>query len=198
MKNGLPEITDEFIVENKNYYQKINSQRRKGGPYSKHQRNKRREEVYRLHFDYGYRASKIAKLMNVNRNTINHDLRFCYVEAIKNNNYGDPSLPIAFGIERLDNQRTRIREQIEKTTKASEQRSLERLLYDIESKIISIRYKLVDSFYNLNKLAEDKANEFLKANNYTGRVFSYYDFLWATENAQENILRILHEEKKYR
>jgi len=196
MENDLPEMTEEFFTENKNHFQKINSQKKKGGPYSKHHRDKRREEVYRLHFDYGYPARKIAKLLNKSRNTINHDLNFCYTEITKNYNFIDPSLPVTFGLERLENQRIRIREQIEKTTKISEKRSFERLLYDIESKIISIRYKLIDSFYSINKLAENKANEFLKENNYKGRVLSFYDYLWSTDKAQMKIAKILAEEKK--
>ena len=74
MENDLPEMTEEFFTENKNHFQKINLQKKKGGPYSKHDRDARRNEVYKLHFEYGYSARKIADLMKVNRNTVNGDI----------------------------------------------------------------------------------------------------------------------------
>ena len=60
MENGLLQTTEEFIVENKNHSQKVNSQRRKGGPYSKQQRDKRREEVIQNKVDIGCSVRKIS------------------------------------------------------------------------------------------------------------------------------------------
>jgi len=40
------------------------AQEKKGGPYSKDEREKRQNEVFRLHFEYGYSATKIADLMS--------------------------------------------------------------------------------------------------------------------------------------
>ena len=53
--------------------------KKKGGPYSKKDRNLRMEKVSRLHFEYGYSANKISELLNVNRNTINNDIRNMYL-----------------------------------------------------------------------------------------------------------------------
>ncbi len=51
------------------------AQRKKGGPYPKSEKRKRLEEVHRLHFDYCYSARKIAEFLNVNRGTINRDIK---------------------------------------------------------------------------------------------------------------------------
>jgi len=58
------------------------AQNKKGGPYTKDDQESRRNEVGRLHFEYGYSARKIADIMKINRNTINSDIKYLY-DAIK-------------------------------------------------------------------------------------------------------------------
>ena len=50
------------------------------GPYPKDERVRRQNEVSRLHFEYGYSATKISSVMKVNRNTINQDIKSLYSE----------------------------------------------------------------------------------------------------------------------
>src|SRR4029077_18496830 len=106
---NLPlDVPTEFIEEN----QKLNSMiPKKGGPYTKTQREKRQQEVYRLHFEYGYSAKKIAELMKVNRNTVNGDIDYWYSKIFKNTNIFDPDAMVIVNLERLEIQRTRLREQ---------------------------------------------------------------------------------------
>ena len=77
------EIPSEFIEENKSNLQSTIPKRKRSGPYSKNEKQKRRSEVYRLHFDYGYSARKIEELMKVNRNTVNGDISFWYSRLVK-------------------------------------------------------------------------------------------------------------------
>ena len=49
---------------------------KKGGPYTKKQREDRRDEVFRLHFENGYSAVKISKLLDVTRITIDDDVKY--------------------------------------------------------------------------------------------------------------------------
>jgi len=49
-----------------------------GGPYPVHAKKLRRDEVFRLLFDYGYSARKIAEMIKINRNTINSDITYWY------------------------------------------------------------------------------------------------------------------------
>ena len=53
-------------------------QKKKGGPYTKEQKRRRQEEVYKLYFEYSYSARKILDIMKINRNTINLDITKCY------------------------------------------------------------------------------------------------------------------------
>ena len=50
-----------------------------GGPYTKQEQQIRRDKVFELHFEQGYSALKIAKILDVNRNTINKDIESCAV-----------------------------------------------------------------------------------------------------------------------
>ena len=52
-------------------------------PYPTHAKKTRRDEVFRLHFDYGYSARKIAEMMKINRNTVNADIMYCYSQLQK-------------------------------------------------------------------------------------------------------------------
>jgi DNA-binding NarL/FixJ family response regulator len=109
----VDDIDVEFIKQNQKLYSgKIS---KKGGPYSKAQRDQRRQEVYRLHFEYGYSAKKIAELMKVNRNTINNDIKFLYSKLKKNWDELDVESLIMKQILRMEDQRTRILEQLDKT-----------------------------------------------------------------------------------
>jgi len=51
------------------------TQKRKGGPQTEFQRNQRLNQVCKLYFEYGYSAVKIAEMLNINRNTVNSDIK---------------------------------------------------------------------------------------------------------------------------
>jgi len=194
MEDGLPHITDEFILENKNHYPKVNSQRRKGGPYSKQQRDKRREEVYRLCFEYGYTARKISELMKINRNTINGDVQYWYDKVVKNWNGLDPEFLVIKNIERLELQRTRLVENLHRTKIQQEKISIERLAFDVESKILQIQLKMIASIENGHKLATKWLNGWMKKNNLKDRYISYGDTVSVSGKTYEKIRRLLKDE----
>lgn len=54
-----------------------------GGSYTKDEQRKRRDEIYRLHFEYGYPAKKISEFLKVNRGTINRDKMYLYSQVNK-------------------------------------------------------------------------------------------------------------------
>ena len=87
----IQEISKEFVKENKKQIQKISAKKR-GGPYNKQDRIKRKNEVYRLHFEFGYAAVQIADMMKINRNTINGDISSWYDKITKNWKLVDPQV----------------------------------------------------------------------------------------------------------
>jgi len=107
-------------------------QEKTGGPYSKNEREKRQKEVHRLHFEFGYPATKIAELMKINRNTINEDIKYWYSnfkEDLKQNSEDF----ILRQIGRLEAQRTRIIENI--TENKIDDMKHEKLLLDMDKEI---------------------------------------------------------------
>lgn len=88
---------------------------KKGGPYSKQDQKTRRDEVFRLHLEYGYSARTIAEMMNVNRNTINSDIKYCYSQLRDQEDYLWIEDRINKNLFRLENQRTRFLERLDKT-----------------------------------------------------------------------------------
>src|SRR3972149_10159516 len=112
-QNEFTQVTNDFIQQNP-AHEEIKKSTKKGGPYSKNDKDARRDEVYRLHFEYGYSARKIAELMKVNRNTINGDVDYWYSKILKNVNNLDPESKIIAILERMEVQFTRLREQLDK------------------------------------------------------------------------------------
>jgi len=120
------DISPEFYQEQ--LCQTMPKSHRHNGPYTKQQLEKRRNEVYRYHFEYGYSARKISELMSINRNTINGDIRHWYSKITKANDI-QPESAIFTILERLDIQRTRIREYIDQTSNISEKITIEKNNY---------------------------------------------------------------------
>ena len=189
------QVPEEFLKENVEYA-KTKRQRKNGGPYSKGDKNKRQDEVYRLHFEYGYSARKIAELMNINRNTINRDVDYWYYKACKNFNYMDPENRIIMTLQRMGIQMSRLREQLDKVKTNSERMAIERLIFDINSKILHTHQKLGESKVRINKLGAQWINDELKKMRRDERVFTYFDTQSVSEKAHEKIQKIINEDKR--
>ena len=186
------EISQDFINENKKLYQS-RPKSRKSGPYSKHERQKRRDEVYRLHFEYGYSARKIADLMKINRHTIDSDIQYLYSTLQHANN------KISFGDLinkqhiRFEYQRNRLMQILEKTNSIQEKQQLERLIFDIDSKLTNTYLKVCDSKLKNWDQAVDYINEWMKKNHRDNNYLLYGDLLTTSENKRKRIAKILNE-----
>ena len=167
----------------------------KRGPYSKQQLEKRRNEVYRYHFEYGYSARKIAELMNINRNTTNGDIKHWYSKVTKANDI-QPESAIYTILERLDIQRTRIREYLDDTTSISDKITIERMITDIDSKIAQINEKLYFSSTKLVSYVTESLNNHFKQKNETTRYLGFHDKIVVSTNAKNKIDKIISEDKK--
>ena len=119
-----------------------------GGPYSKQEQEIRKNKVFELHFEQGYSAVKIAKMLEVNRNTINKDIESWYSEIRKeqsnsNKDWFDKQLL------RLEFQRTRLQELLDDGLSTKERMPIEKSITHIDLSIanliakteISKRYK---------------------------------------------------------
>ena len=193
-KTELPEVSKEFWQEN----QKIKHAPKKGGPYSKQNKDARRNEVYRLHFDYGYSARKISELMKVNRNTINGDISYWYSKITEDYNLFNPEPEILITVHRLENQRTRLREELDKAVSIQEKLAIERFIYDINSKILNTHQRFAESSKRIWDLSINGINEWMKENKKTERYLTLSDKLSVSSKAKEKISKIIKEDRKQR
>lgn len=135
-------IDNEFIEENKKVHLVKHRQNFKGkfAPFTKSQRRKRRTEVYKLHFEHGIPATRIAEMMNVDRNTINNDLKILYQKALRDYDPDDMSFNdiLQKHLFRLETQRDRLGSYLIDTKGISDKITIERLVADIDFKLIAV------------------------------------------------------------
>ena len=192
---AFEEITPEFIKENLNNLGQFMPKSHKRGPYSKQDKQARQNEVYRFHFDHGYSARKISELMKINRNTINGDIKHWY-SKVANSNDIQPESAIFTILERVDIQKTRIREYLDNTSTISEKITIEKMILDLDNKIISIHQKISESRATMMNFAIAFLNSHLKGQNQTQRYYTFGQKMTVSDSAINKIDRIISEDKK--
>ncbi|MGI0058102.1 MAG: hypothetical protein ACREAK_12115 [Nitrosarchaeum sp.] len=189
-------IPQEFIDENKKNLCQFMPKSRRRGPHSAAEKNSRRNEVYRLHFEYGYSARKIAELMKINRNTANSDLAYWYSEIVGSHNIIDPTTIIVITLERLNAQYTRLREQCDKADSQQEKNSIERLMLDVSSKIIHTNIRMTESTIKVMDDATEQFNDWMKNDRSKTRYMTLFDLIRVSAKAREKIKMIISEDQK--
>jgi len=189
------EISEEFIQENKNDLGQFMPKSHNRGPYSKQQLEKRRNEIYRYHFEYGYSARKISELMNISRNTINGDIKHWYSKITKSNDI-QPESAIYLTLERLDIQRTRIREYLDQAKTISEKITIEKSILEIDSKISQINEKLHYSSHRMLSYVVESLNHHFEQKNDSTRYVGIHEKLAVTKDSKTKIDKIISEDKK--
>ena len=189
------DISQEFLEENKKLCQPMPKSRRQGR-YSKKNKEARRNEVYRLQFDYGYSARKIADIMKVSRNTVNGDVSYWYSKFLESNKIFDPETVVVMTLERLEIQYTRLREQLDKTDSQQEKNTIERLMLDVNSKFINTNLRLAESTIKIMDSATRRLNHWLEDDRSKMRYMTLFDRIRVSEKAKEKIERIISEDQK--
>ncbi len=185
------DVSPEFIESGKSH----SIPKRRGGPFSKDEKIKRQNEVHRLHFEYGYSARKISELLNVSRNTVNSDMVYWYRQVAVNHDYTNPEPYIIADIERLEAQRTRLRERLDTAQNFQQTHATEKMIFDIDSKIINIRMKLGESSKQIHKEKIDYINDYLKSKGDDGRYLNFGDRVHLSVKAHERISKIIKDDE---
>lgn len=92
------------------------NEEKRGGPYTKKEQEQRRAKVYELHFEKGHSAVQIAQMLVVNRNTISSDIKYWYSQMASQINGKNVVGIVLKQIERLELQRKRLLDEVEKQT----------------------------------------------------------------------------------
>ncbi len=106
-----------------------------GGPYTKSQQEKRRNQVYELHFEKSQPASHIAEELGVNRNTINDDIKYWYSELASEFEQLDVKNLMLRQHARMELQRTRLVARLEKEQNINIVMKIERMIFDLDCTI---------------------------------------------------------------
>lgn len=189
------DVSQEFIDENK-VAATIKEYGRKGGPHTKDEKIKRQNEVYRLHFEYGYSARKISELMKVNRNTINGDISYWYYKIAKHNTIFNPESIIVITTERLDIQRTRLREYLDKASTLQEKMAIERMILEIDLKMTHIHQRINDSERRLHDFGISYLNEYLKYSKKSDRFLPRFVQYRVSKTSYDKINKIIKDDEK--
>lgn len=188
-------ISKEFIAEGIKQFSK---KKRNGGPQTRKERELRRKEVFRLHFDLGYSAVKISDLMKVNRNTINDDIRILYGKLGESfTNYTVEAAAMK-QIYRFEMQRSRLLEELKSLTDLKDRLVIEKFIFEIDNRILQMIAKIQNNSEHVLNSAINTANAWAKKNNSKMSLMSSREMFQVTKSTYEKILKILDEEIKIR
>ena len=135
---------------------------KKGGPDTKEEQRKRREEVHKLYFDYGYSARKIAGILNKNRGTINRDIMYFGSTIVKKWKGMSLEVLCVIQIEKLELQKTRLRNQLDNVKLFQEKMIIEKLIINIDTKIANLATKLISTDRIFRELAANEINRYFE------------------------------------
>lgn len=168
-----PSITPEFIDENRS--SELGNVRQKHAPYTKAQRRKRRNEVFRLHFLMGEPAIRIAEAMHVDRNTVNADIRFLYEKMAEDIEGDEWNGYFTKSIVRLETQRTRLLSYLSETKELESKLAIERQLADMDIRLAGMVQKFQESTFAFWDKVVDKINEIAESEGWDVRYTNLYE-----------------------
>ena len=181
------QVSDDFIQESKNICQ----HRPKTSPHTKSERKSRRDEVFKLHFEYGYSARKISQMMNINRNTINSDVSFWYSKLRVDNDKNSHDDWLNKQLLRLETQRVRLRKELDSDITLQEKLQIEKMILDLDSKISSLIIKLESSRHTIHDFAVGFINNWMEEKGYKDRFMLSDDLYRIPAKAKDKIFELL-------
>ncbi len=135
-----------------------------GGRYTKKEQEKRKLQVYDLHFEQNKSAVEIATVLNINRNTINDDIKFWNKQIVSETDPKQTVSKMTKQIQRMEIQEDRLLEDLEFAKNTEDRVKIEKLISHINdmlarhfSKINSKNHKSLKE-----KVNEDVLREFVR------------------------------------
>jgi len=168
---------------------------KKGGPYTKQEQEKRRDEVFKLHFEYGYSATQISEMLKINRNTINSDVSFLYSKLRDEMNEESTDNWLDKQFTRLESQRVRLRKELDNDITLQERLQVEKMILDLDSKISSLSIKIATTNQNTWDECIEWINDWMKEHNQEDRYMSFGSLYTIPKKSREKILQLLHGKK---
>jgi len=118
---------------------------KKGGPYTKKEQEERKIQVYHLHFEENKSALEISELLDVNRNTINDDIKYWHQQLANEFKAQDLIAKMTKQIQRMEIQRDRLFDELEEANNLDERIRLEKFISDIDNRLAQLYSKMISS-----------------------------------------------------
>lgn len=122
-------------------------------------------------------ATRIAQLMNVDRNTINNDLKFLYRQALNDYNLDDMSIDdiLEKQLVRLEAQRDRLGLYLSDANDVTNKVTIERLIADIDFRVLTAVEKISHNTGQFWDQIIREANKIAENNNLNIRYTSLFE-----------------------
>lgn len=191
------DITSDFIEEQRKAADKIQGTNivkpSKFSPYTRAEREERRKEVARLHFEKGMPGIRIAEAMKVDKNTIYSDLRAIYRELARPGNSTAEAYDRFY--VRLEMQRARLEDYLSKENDIQTKLMIERQLADIESKLLRAEERIYDNANKIRSAVADQINKYCEENKLDYRVLNLQELLKISSGGWKSFMTVLRKER---
>ena len=180
------DLAQEFTI----YHHK-----KRSGSCSKGQREKRRQEVFRLHFILGYSMVEIAKLMNFNYKTVEKDVAELNSRLAKE--WGRIQLRafIQKQITRLEFQRTRLMTMLGKVENPETKLRTEQLILEIDSRLAQLVSRIIGSRERIADAASKLMNKEAEKRGWHMRWISSQTLTSMPKDKHEQVMQIVEDSK---
>lgn len=168
---------------------------KKGGPYKKADRQKRLDEVYRLHFELGYSSAKISSMMGINRKTISSDINVWYRKLSQEWHYLNTDSLFMRQLKRFDEQRLKLLSMDDGKRSFAESFSLQKMIFEMDCKITSF---LIKANWGEQMVVQEKVrslNEYAKKANLNRAWSPKSDIVCTSNETMEKINQLIREDK---
>jgi len=112
-----------------------------------------------MYFEKGRSAVSISRELNVNRNTVNEDIRFWCAEIASEFKKETIVEMVSGQFERFEMQRERLMRLLE-LTKEDEKLRVEKMIFDMEYKMFALVTKYTGGFWNFENLMFGRRHAF--------------------------------------
>ena len=169
--------------------------KKNGGPYPAQTKKKRRDEVFKLHFDYGYSARRIADMLKINRNTINSDITHWYSHLQREENTVTIGDLINKMLYRLETKLVRLMEKLDKAVSLHDFVLLEKMLYEVDTKIVQTIMKMQTAEQTTYDRTISMLNDWLEEHGYKERYVLWGQTLKVTSDTSDKITKMILSDK---
>jgi len=140
----------------------------------------------------------MSRMLDVNRNTITNDLKVCFSQLSNEHDGFDIGAIIMTQFHRMEIQRRRFVDLLNKNLEFCDRLTLERMISDIENRVMQAAIRIDSSSTNIVKLAVGFFNRWAKQQNSTFQGISADSFRIVSVETREKIDKIIEEDKKTR